>query len=340
MNRHAAGWRFQTVLITVAVTLTAAGFSDSITIEGREYRNVYIRQGTAMYYVLTPEDGSIFSVRKEAAEQVAFSDDTAKRQAILCAWEKHPARQEKETQQESGRTPFRAAEAPELSMASPLPPEILAALEQNASRLETAEKRRLRRVLEEGETVSDGSVSYVRLKDAPLGEAFEAILRSAGLSYKVEEGHIFVSSSDRIRKEPFEALETRYYPLHGASEDTLPKIVIRQQFALQGNYAGVAPQSYGMSARNRGGHGLNTPGPGGGYGRGMQPGGVAGGGNGGGMRPGGFGGGGYGGGYGGGMQQGGFGGGGYMGRDVTQIRNISDLFSTVDPRTLGETPEW
>lgn len=146
--------------------------------------------------------------------------------------------------------------------------------------------------------VTSGYVPYIRMKNVPLGDALRAMLRSLGLDYRVEGNHLYVSTPQRLRTEPDAAVETRFYGIQGGLGGTLPKIVVRNPAA--------------------------TVAGGGGYGGGFGGYGGAGG----------YGGGGYGnrGGFG-----GGYGGGGYS-RDVTSISNISDLFSNIDDRLVGEAP--
>lgn len=159
---------------------------------------------------------------------------------------------------------------------------------------------------------SDGRVAYVNLKDVPLSTALDAVLRPLNLDYSTQDGFLFISTPERLAHESFEPMVTRTY--NDVVEDTLPKIVLRNPFAATaGNFRGGA----------NGGAGLGNGG--GGFG-----------GNGGGFNNGGAGGGfggnqGFGAGSGFGNQGGGY-------RDVTAITNISDLFSTIDDRMVGESP--
>lgn len=157
----------------------------------------------------------------------------------------------------------------------------------------------------------DGVVPYVRMDNVPLGTALKAVLRTQGLDYTVQDNFIYISTPERIRRESFESTETRVYPFYDDAE-ALPKIVLRQ--SLPGG--GVSYSGGGL------GGGANYGGGQAGFG------GRAGGGNnfgGGGGLQGGYGGGGY-------------GNGGGNGNDVTAISNISDLFSTIDDRLVGEAP--
>ncbi len=154
-------------------------------------------------------------------------------------------------------------------------------------------------------------VPYVKLQDVRLRDALDATLRPMGLGYEVHDGYVFVSTPERLRTEVSEPLQSRAYQLRNGGSDTLPKIVLRNPAQVYGGggYGGARGQ-YGA-----GGYG--------GYGgaRGQ------------------YGAGGYGGGYGGGGGgYGGYGGGMRGGPDVTAISNISDLFTTIDDRQVGEPP--
>ncbi|HQM48940.1 MAG TPA: tetratricopeptide repeat protein [Candidatus Hydrogenedentes bacterium] len=137
---------------------------------------------------------------------------------------------------------------------------------------------------EEDETVTDGIVPYINLRDVSLRDALNALLRSLNLAFEVQENFIWISTPEKIRNESFEKLETRYYELINAGAENLD----------------IDPPPYG----------------GGGYGGGGYGGGMGGrGGRGGGYGGGGYGGGGMRGGRGGGMRggRGGRGGGGRYG---------------------------
>lgn len=147
---------------------------------------------------------------------------------------------------------------------------------------------------------SNGRVQHIKLDDVPLGDALDAVLRPLGLDYRVEDDYVYVSSPDRLRHEADESLETRTYD-YADQSGTLPKIVVQ-------NPAGAGAAGGGGGAGGFGGGG----------GAGIGGGGIAGGGGG----AGGFGG----------------GAGGNRGQGGTQISNISQLFSTIDDRLVGETP--
>ena len=155
-----------------------------------------------------------------------------------------------------------------------------------------------------GKYATDGIVDHVKLQNVPLREALDATLRPLNLTYATDGNILFVTTPDRARTESSGGTASRGYTLADAS-GTLPKIVVQN--------------SGGPSAAGNAGFG-------GGQGGGIGQGGFGGGGGGG------FGGGGFTGGGGAGGAGGGFGGGG------VQISNISQLFSTIDDRLVGETP--
>ena len=162
---------------------------------------------------------------------------------------------------------------------------------------------------------SDGKIPYLRLKNVPLGDALDATLRPLNLDYSVEGDIVYISSPDILARESFERVETRTYNVN--LDTTLPKIVLSNPFAATaGNFSGG---NLGSGGGGGGGFGANQGGGLGGQG-GF-------GGNQGGFR---------GGNQGVGNQGGGFG--NQNVRDVTSISNISELFTNIDDRLVGETP--
>ncbi len=226
----------------------------------------------------------------------------------------------------------------------------------------------------EGEGSLHVKVKDGQLKDVKLKDALQALLRPLGLAYSVQPGFIWISKPEIIRRESFEPIETRYYELRNAGSETLFKIVLRNRFGVVGGggFGGFGGGGFGGGGLGGfgggglggfgggglggfGGGGLGGFGGGGlgGFGGGQFGGGFGGGLGGGGLGGfgggglGGFGGGGLGGfgggglgGIGGGRFGGGFGGGGFggIGRDVTALSNISDLFSSINDTLVGEVP--
>jgi type II secretory pathway component GspD/PulD (secretin) len=208
-----------------------------------------------------------------------------------------------------------------------------------------------------GSFITDGIVPYINLKNVSLGDALSALLRTINLDYAVEQNFIWISTPRRIREESFEKLETRFYELRNAGQTTLFKIVLRNPFGGSGgsnigggggNFGGGGfggGSNFGGGGGSFGGGG-NFGGGGGGFGGGGLGGGSFGGGSGGfgggggnfGGGGGNFGGGGFGGGGGNFGGGGGFGGRGGGSNDVTQLSNISNLFSTINDLQVGEPP--
>jgi hypothetical protein len=312
--------RFSLILPGLFLFCGLQAVADTIVIDGKEYTGVYLRESSSRYYVQVPETGAVLSVCKEevAPDQVRVNDDAMYRAELLARWES----------QKSEQTPSQLPRLPEHFR---IPSEESRVTTQGVS---TETEYAIPRLAMRGSASADrnanapatsGMVPYIRLKNVPLGQALDGMLRPQGLDYEVRNNYVYISTPQRLRTEPFDRVETRFYPLSG--HDTLPKIVLRQgaMYGGQGGFGGYTASGYGGGM---GGYG----GAMGGYGGGM--GGFGGGGMGG---MGGFGGGGMGG-FGGGM--GGMGGG--MGgiRDVTVISNISDMFDTIDDRLVGEEPYY
>ena len=73
---------------------------------------------------------------------------------------------------------------------------------------------------------SEPRLRHISLKDMPLGTALKAVLRTVGLDYGPYKHFIFISTRARLRNDPLEALETRFYELKGSMGDSLPKVVL------------------------------------------------------------------------------------------------------------------
>lgn len=149
----------------------------------------------------------------------------------------------------------------------------------------------------------------VKLRNIPLGDALKVTLRPMGLDYRVEPGYIRIGTPRELRSTASEPLETRYYPLQASNADTLPKVVVQTPSysapgSLGGSGYGSAYGGYG-AASGTGAAQMGGYGAAGGYGQGGM-----------------------------GMQGGGYG----MGGGGGHFSNISDLFSTIDDRLVGETP--
>jgi hypothetical protein len=291
----------------VTIALLALAFpvlspADEITVNGTHYKEVYVRSTAQMYYIQTPDDGKVLSaLRKEVApESVVITDDAGTREAILARWKSNNPAQARETKVREAMAEAASSEAQAASAPTNLE------LRGDAAAFERAAMR------------SNGYVPYIKLTDVPLGSALDGILRPLGLDYRIYGDYIYVSSPALLQREAQGSMVTRRYTYQG--NDTMQKIVLRNPFGVAGN--------------------AQTSGFGGGFG-GQQSSGAGFGGQSnfsGGQGSGGQGGG-QGGGFGGG-QQGGFGGGqgGGGGTDVTATSNVSELFSNIDDRLVGEAP--
>ncbi len=335
--------RIMMILIVIAgCTMTGFGAAaDSIMLDGVTHGDVYIREGGNMYYVHFPESGDLLAVSKDMVtpNEMRISENAAHRDALLAQWRAARKSGEAEDRASPVYTPNNPASVSSQSIANPEVPNNPSVavgprplrIRGNARAEQAAQGR--------GAFVSDGYLPYIQLNDIAMGDALKAILRGLNLDYRVEGNFIFISSPEKLRRETFEDLETRVYELNNAYPDTLPKIVVR------GGPVSANPQIGGGYGRPGGGYGQQPWGGGyGGYGGGMGMGGPGMSGVYGMYGVGQMGGWGMpmGGGFGGmGMPMGGgFGGMGMPmgGPDVTMISNISDLFSNIDDRIVGEEP--
>lgn len=317
------------ILVTLTVVWAHSVLADTVTSANGVRRGVLVMEGNARYYVLDPNTGTTTSLAKTEVigEGVQYSPP-AEREALWARW--HETRAEIESGTESvhssaGNTTQDSPSVPSLPVAS-TPPSA-----ERDRKTESTPVLRLRgnarpytdSARYAGPNATDGVISYVHLQDVPLGTALQAMLRPLNLAYEKREGYLFISTPDRLRRESTESLETRFYSVYDDNE-ALPKVVVRNpQGAIGGTTpalgVGTAGGLGGFAGFGAGGFGGFSPGFG--AGRGIAP-------NVGGLGVG-FG----------GSGMGGFGFGGVgLGRDVTQISNISDLFSTIDDRLVGETP--
>lgn len=293
-----------------AANLTAlAAFADSIVLNGVAHGNVFIEEGASMYYVLLPDTGEVLNARKAgiAPADITFSPDSAAREALRRRW--------KEARQEANPALLPPAwEEPSHPAAEPGP--VAPASDEPVIKTLRASGRATTQDAAETPVdpayATDFTAGHSSLHNIPLGEALRAVLRQRNLDYRAAGNHLYISTPERLRRESGRAVQTHGFALNPGFSGTLPKIILRHQ----GIYGGG--QDYGYGGRYGGGYG-------GGYGA-YAGGAGAGPGYGGGFAgPAGFGGG-----------YGGFGGGNRQ--DVTTISNISDLFSTIDDRMVGETP--
>ncbi len=286
--------RFSVALTALSITLVLPSGADSIVVDGAVHDDVVIRESDSRYYVQNPKDGSVFVVAKDTIkpDDIFIDREGDARDELHRAWRLQRGL--------SAKTNFELQlESTKQALANPD-----AAITRGTSSEET---RRPPIVIRREGDRSDGRVRHIKLDDVPLDAALDSVLRPLGLDYSVEEEYLYVSTPERLRREPNERLETRVYQ-YTDQNATLPKVVVR-------NSSGAGASGSGGGA--------------GGFGGGGGAGGAAGGGfGGGGARGGGAGGGGAGGG----------GAGGRNGGGGTHFSNISDLFSTFDDTLVGETP--
>ena len=77
-------------LFAVGGCLACWSFGDTITIDEKTYDDVYVRAGSAMYYIEIPESGRVVSVTKvdNDSDAILFTDDTLAREKLHLAWER------------------------------------------------------------------------------------------------------------------------------------------------------------------------------------------------------------------------------------------------------------
>ncbi len=184
--------------------------ADSIHFGGKIYEGVYVREGRSMYYIQTPWDGRAIAVPKAkvAPRQVVIDTDPTQRAALHEAWKQIRALRSAPAPSAAADEPVRASERP----ARPAIHEPSAQPVPVVTTLTTSPRPSSRDL--PASAVTDGYVPRVRLQNVPLSQALDALLRPLGLDYSVEKGFIWISTPKRIRSEPFESLETRYYEVH------------------------------------------------------------------------------------------------------------------------------
>lgn|GEM_PF-3120303 len=87
---------------------------------------------------------------------------------------------------------------------------------------------------------TDLRVREINLRNIPLGTALKVVLRTVGLDYKAYKHFLFVSTPARLRHDPPERLETRFYELKAPMGDSLPKVVLINPAARgQGSFGSI-----------------------------------------------------------------------------------------------------
>lgn len=300
------------IMATCSILMAAPAMADTVVHGTERYENVLVRETARMLYLQVPATGEIIHLRKDVApapEWTAASEES--RAALEMQWDATRQDQGKDALSERKRELLQrsaqaAASEPEDNSVPML--QLRGDLSQQQQATETPGAR------------STGRVPSVRLRNAPLAQALDAILRPMGLNYDVRGDVVYISSPATLREESWQAVETRVYQV-ASQYETLPKIVLRNPFAqsaVGGSFGGglgggFQQQGVGAGFGGLGGQQQGFGNVGGGFGQ--Q----------------GFGG--QGGGFGqqGGMNQ-------RLAPDVTQISNISDLFSNIDDRLVGESP--
>ncbi|GMU93254.1 MAG: hypothetical protein AMXMBFR4_23120 [Candidatus Hydrogenedentota bacterium] len=284
---------FSILMSLLLLVLVSGAYADSITINGVKHEKVVVRESATRYYVQFPADGNTISVKKtEVDSESVRIEKGPHRDALHEQW--------LERNVYANAALVRQAEAS------------VAAAQSKVDQLRNSPVQaspqpvRIQLLRDDSEYVTDGYVGQINLKEVPLRDALNVMLRQLNLGFRNEGTYLWISSPDRLRTEPSGETSTTAFDLNALS-DTLPKILVT----------------------NAGG-----PVAGGGFGGGF----AGGGGIGGGLGGGGLGGGIAGGGLGGGLGGGGIGGGVGGRAGGTQFTNISQLFSNIDDRLVGEPP--
>jgi hypothetical protein len=219
------------LLLACALGPGQSARADAIRIEGVWHEDVVVVAGERMHYVLMPEDGAIRNVRNADVEEggLILLEDGPEREALRNKWEAARAKAEEadtphpEPQASQAiETPPPAADVPRTvplldspRPISPPPPERPAGLPGAPVISVDADGRKT------------GMVRHVRLNNVPLGDALRVILRPLGLDYVNMGNYLFISTPERLRREPLESIDTRFHPTRGGQGATLPKIVVR-----------------------------------------------------------------------------------------------------------------
>lgn len=74
--------------VVLAAVLAPAALADTITIDGKRYQDVYVREGVDTYYVQVPEDGTVMAVPKSKvpAKDVHITRSETARAQLLEVW--------------------------------------------------------------------------------------------------------------------------------------------------------------------------------------------------------------------------------------------------------------
>lgn len=224
------------LLLPCVLGIGQAARADAIRIDGQWHEDVIVVTGERMHFVLMPGDGSIVNVRASEIEEgdLRVHEEGPDRQALRRKWE--------DARGDSGETaPSAEPSARPQPLAKPLPPAHDAPRAMpapGAPRGPAPEGQRSAAAAalsgahvavarEESDGHDTGMVRHIRLNDVPLGEALRVMLRPLGLDYADMGSYLFISTPERLRREPLERMETRFYEIRAGQGGSLPKIVVQ-----------------------------------------------------------------------------------------------------------------
>jgi hypothetical protein len=234
-------------ILALMAVLSACGpaAADTITVDGITHKEVYVTESTTRYYIQVPSTGKTMSVAKTAVspDSVEISRDETRRQALRREWQanstsftlespthdNHPSDAALAPRDRGGAAPRREAANPAVPPApGPGIP------------------------LTENDYVTDGYVRPVKLENVKVRDALDALLRPLNLDYEARDGHLWISTSERIRREPSDRLEVRVYQLNHAGGEVLPKVGVSNLggpgSAGPRGGIGTSSGSYGLSS--------------------------------------------------------------------------------------------
>ena len=93
----------KTFTFVIVVCLSVLSYCDSIVVDGKTYTDVYVREGSSMYYVCIPSDGTIINVEKAKVKEgdLAISQDLAQRLALKAQFDENRAPIKAETERKA-----------------------------------------------------------------------------------------------------------------------------------------------------------------------------------------------------------------------------------------------
>ncbi len=220
--------------LLAALLATWGAWTDTIVVSGKRITDVIVSEGAERYYIQYPRTGKIATVPKESVPRggVERTPDKAGRQALLAQWKaanapKRPV--DAAPADPPARQPVKVSPlaAP---LAAPSVPRRNA-----AARTSSAPGPSSRAGVPKTANRAGRPGISIHLKNVPLGDALKVVLRQENLDYRVEDGYIFVSSPEILRREAAGPVETRFYRLKNVAQ-SLPGAFVRLA------PAGAAPQ--------------------------------------------------------------------------------------------------